>query len=51
MERTFTKPPQAIYNVLHEAESKGITLPKSVDRWWYIETIKKEEIKEKKKDK
>ncbi len=38
MDKTKTLPPIAIYDVLHEAEKKGIELPKSVDDWWYCET-------------
>lgn len=37
--KTISLPPQEIYNVLLEAESKGIKLPKSVEEWWQNETI------------
>jgi len=36
--KTTTLPPTEIYNVLHDAESKGIELPESVEEWWAIET-------------
>jgi len=47
------KPPIEIYEVLHQTESKGILLPKSVDKWWEKETIENQKIKPatKKKDK
>lgn len=36
--KTNTRPPKEIYDVLHAAESKGIDLPESVDKWWALET-------------
>jgi hypothetical protein len=31
-------PPKEIYDVLHEFEERGGTLPESVDKWWFEET-------------
>jgi len=36
--KTNTLPPIEIYDVLHEAEAKGVELPASVEQWWTIET-------------
>jgi hypothetical protein len=32
-------PPKEIYDVLHFAESKGMELPKSVGKWFQVETV------------
>lgn len=31
-------PPREILDVLHEAEAKGIDIPKPVDDWWESQT-------------
>lgn len=36
--KTNTRPPKEIYDVLHDAEAKGIILPDIVDKWWFLET-------------
>jgi len=41
-----TLPPKEIYDVLHEAESKGVKLPESVESWWIKETAINEEKEE-----
>jgi hypothetical protein len=41
-----TLPPKEIYDVLHEAEGKGIELPQSIEKWWKKETLINEVLKE-----
>ena len=38
-EKCNTLPPKEIYDVLHEFESLGGNIPKSVDWWWIEETV------------
>ena len=37
---THTKPPRAIFDLLHEAEAANIPLPMAVQKWWKAETRK-----------
>ena len=46
--KTNTKPPKEIYDVLHEAEEKGIDLPYVIEEWWTKETQINERNKSKK---
>ena len=38
MATTYTRPPEEILDVLHEAEAAGVDVPKIVDNWWKEET-------------
>lgn len=38
MKKTNTLPPVEIYDILSEAEAKGIKLPKEIEEWWETET-------------
>lgn len=49
MKRTNTKPPVEIFDVLHEAEKRGVDLPVSIKVWWFEETATNEEKKAVKK--
>jgi hypothetical protein len=42
-----TLPPKEIYDVLHEFEELGGTLPEVVDDWWKNETLLEEQEKSK----
>ncbi len=44
-QKTFFKPPRAIFDILHKAEVKGIKIPSIIDKWWEKETLKQEEIR------
>jgi hypothetical protein len=45
---THTLPPQEIYDILHDYEVRGGTIPDIVDSWWKKETDINQSIIEKK---